>query len=156
MKTIGLIGGMRWESTVLYYRAINRAVGARLGGLHSARLLLYSVDFAEIEDMLREERAKRGYVDRDCERLQGAQQFARHETRPQLYDNRFGPAPARHKRQRAVDDELVRLRHLLELEFSPKRGDAFVHGPDRRKVRPKEIASGFWGKQVQRNSIHRG
>lgn len=53
MKTIGLIGGMSWESTVLYYRAINRAVGARLGGLHSARLLLYSVDFAEIEDMQR-------------------------------------------------------------------------------------------------------
>lgn len=53
MKTIGLIGGMSWESTALYYRAINRAVAARLGGLHSARLLLYSVDFAEIEDMQR-------------------------------------------------------------------------------------------------------
>lgn len=53
MKTIGLIGGMSWESTVLYYRAINRAVAARLGGLHSARLLLYSVDFAEIEEMQR-------------------------------------------------------------------------------------------------------
>lgn len=53
MKTIGLIGGMSWESTALYYRAINRAVAARLGGLHSARLLLYSVEFAEIEDMQR-------------------------------------------------------------------------------------------------------
>lgn len=53
MKTIGLIGGMSWESTTLYYRAINRAVAARLGGLHSARLLLYSVDFAEIEGMQR-------------------------------------------------------------------------------------------------------
>jgi aspartate racemase len=53
MKTIGLIGGMSWESTALYYRAINRAVAARLGGLHSARLLLYSVDFAEIADMQR-------------------------------------------------------------------------------------------------------
>jgi len=53
MKTIGLIGGMSWESTALYYRAINRAVAARLGGLHSARLLLYSVDFAEIEEMQR-------------------------------------------------------------------------------------------------------
>ncbi|ATE59219.1 aspartate/glutamate racemase family protein [Thauera sinica] len=49
MKTIGLIGGMSWESTVPYYRQINEAVKARLGGLHSARLVLYSVDFAEIE-----------------------------------------------------------------------------------------------------------
>src|SRR5687767_7867488 len=53
MKTIGMIGGMSWESTVLYYRAINRAVAGRLGGLHSARGLLFSVDFAEVEDLLR-------------------------------------------------------------------------------------------------------
>ncbi|MCE0731542.1 aspartate/glutamate racemase family protein [Halomonas sp. G15] len=49
MKTIGLIGGMSWESTQTYYRLINQGVKARLGGLHSARLVLYSVDFAEIE-----------------------------------------------------------------------------------------------------------
>ncbi|MBU2952623.1 aspartate/glutamate racemase family protein [Marinobacter sp. F3R08] len=49
MKTIGLLGGMSWESTETYYRLINEGVKARLGGLHSARLLLYSVDFAEIE-----------------------------------------------------------------------------------------------------------
>lgn len=49
MKTIGLIGGMSAESTVPYYRAINAEVARRLGGLHSARLLLYSVDFHEIE-----------------------------------------------------------------------------------------------------------
>ena len=49
MKTIGLIGGMSWESTVPYYRLINQAVAARLGGLHSARLVLYSVDFHDIE-----------------------------------------------------------------------------------------------------------
>ena len=49
MKTIGLIGGMSWESTVLYYRLINETVAARLGGLHSARLVLYSVDFHDIE-----------------------------------------------------------------------------------------------------------
>lgn len=51
MKTIGLIGGMSWESTVPYYQVINRAVAARLGGLHSARLLLLSVDFQDIETM---------------------------------------------------------------------------------------------------------
>lgn len=49
MKTLGLIGGMSWESTVPYYRLVNQTVAERLGGLHSARLLLYSVDFAEIE-----------------------------------------------------------------------------------------------------------
>jgi len=49
MKTIGLIGGMSWESTLGYYRQINEAVKRRLGGLHSARIVLYSVDFHDIE-----------------------------------------------------------------------------------------------------------
>jgi aspartate racemase len=49
MKTIGLIGGMSWESTVEYYRVINQIVKATLGGLHSAKCVLYSVDFDEIE-----------------------------------------------------------------------------------------------------------
>ena len=49
MKTIGLIGGMSWESTIPYYRLINEGIKQRLGGLHSASLLLHSVDFHEIE-----------------------------------------------------------------------------------------------------------
>ncbi len=49
MKTIGLIGGMSWESTQTYYRLINQHVRDALGGLHSAKVVLYSVDFAEIE-----------------------------------------------------------------------------------------------------------
>jgi aspartate racemase len=49
MKTIGLIGGMSWESSVEYYRIINEEVKARLGGLHSAQCLMWSFDFAEIE-----------------------------------------------------------------------------------------------------------
>lgn len=49
MKTIGLIGGMSWESTMPYYSHINETVKDRLGGLHSARLVLYSVDFHDIE-----------------------------------------------------------------------------------------------------------
>lgn len=49
MKTIGLIGGMSWESTVTYYQIINETIKRELGGLHSAKILLYSVDFAEIE-----------------------------------------------------------------------------------------------------------
>ena len=51
MKTIGLLGGMSWESTVGYYRAINEGVKARLGGLHSAQIVLYSVDFEPIEKL---------------------------------------------------------------------------------------------------------
>ena len=50
MKTIGLIGGMSWESTVTYYQLINETVKRELGGLHSAKILMYSVDFAEIEE----------------------------------------------------------------------------------------------------------
>lgn len=49
MKTLGLLGGMSWESTVPYYQIINETIKKELGGLHSAKLLLYSVDFAEIE-----------------------------------------------------------------------------------------------------------
>jgi aspartate racemase len=49
VRTIGLIGGMSWESTVPYYRVINETVRDRLGGLHSAKLILYSVDFHDIE-----------------------------------------------------------------------------------------------------------
>jgi aspartate racemase len=51
MKTVGLLGGMSWESTVPYYRIINQVVGETLGGLHSARMVLYSVDFQEIEQL---------------------------------------------------------------------------------------------------------
>lgn len=51
MKTIGMIGGMSWESTALYYQIVNRTVAERLGGLHSARVLLSSVDFEEIEKL---------------------------------------------------------------------------------------------------------
>jgi aspartate racemase len=49
VKTIGLLGGMSWESTATYYRLVNEGVKGRLGGLHSARVVLYSVDFAPIE-----------------------------------------------------------------------------------------------------------
>ncbi|MED3985787.1 aspartate/glutamate racemase family protein [Peribacillus simplex] len=49
MKTIGLIGGMSWESSLAYYRLINEEVKTKLGGLHSAKCILYSVDFEEIE-----------------------------------------------------------------------------------------------------------
>ena len=51
MKTIGLLGGMSWESTALYYRLINEETRRRLGGLHSARAVLFSVDFHEVEAM---------------------------------------------------------------------------------------------------------
>ncbi|MBN2550254.1 MAG: aspartate/glutamate racemase family protein [Anaerolineales bacterium] len=56
MKTIGIIGGMSWESSLVYYRILNETVKERLGGLHSAQCLMYSVDFAEIEVLQKEER----------------------------------------------------------------------------------------------------
>ena len=51
MRTLGLIGGMSWESTAIYYRLLNELARERLGGLHSARLVLWSVDFAEIAEL---------------------------------------------------------------------------------------------------------
>jgi len=51
MKTIGLLGGMSWESTLLYYRLLNKGINERLGGLHSARIAMISVDFHEIEKL---------------------------------------------------------------------------------------------------------
>ncbi|NVJ98526.1 MAG: aspartate/glutamate racemase family protein [Alphaproteobacteria bacterium] len=54
MKTIGLLGGMSWESTTAYYQLLNEGVKAALGGLHSAKILLHSVDFDEIATMQRE------------------------------------------------------------------------------------------------------
>ena len=51
MKTIGLIGGMSWESTADYYRAINQGIKQTLGGLHSAKIAMVSVDFDPIEKM---------------------------------------------------------------------------------------------------------
>ncbi|CCO45466.1 putative Aspartate racemase [Vibrio nigripulchritudo SOn1] len=53
MKVIGMIGGMSWESTVSYYQAINRFTNQKLGGFHSAKICLYSVDFSEIEELQR-------------------------------------------------------------------------------------------------------
>jgi aspartate racemase len=53
MRIIGLIGGMSWESTISYYRLINEFVKERLGGLHSAKLVLYSVDFHDVERLQR-------------------------------------------------------------------------------------------------------
>ena len=53
MKTIGLLGGMSWQSTIDYYRILNEEVARRLGGLHSAKLVMYSVDFSGIAEMQR-------------------------------------------------------------------------------------------------------
>ena len=66
MKTVGLIGGMSWESTITYYQLLNEGVKAALGGLHSAKILLYSVDFYEIEALM-----SRGEWDAAAELLGG-------------------------------------------------------------------------------------
>jgi aspartate racemase len=54
MRTLGLLGGMSWESTAEYYRLINQGIAERLGGLHSAQLLMHSVDFADVAALQRE------------------------------------------------------------------------------------------------------
>ncbi|PJC87082.1 aspartate racemase [Vibrio sp. HA2012] len=56
MKTIGLLGGMSWESTVSYYKALNEGIKSELGGLHSAKICMYSVDFEEIERLQHQNR----------------------------------------------------------------------------------------------------
>ena len=61
MKTIGLLGGMSWESSIEYYRIINEVARERLGGLHSAQCLMYSFDFAEIDGWL----ARNGFFTAD-------------------------------------------------------------------------------------------
>lgn len=69
MKTIGLLGGMSWESTVTYYQVINETIKKELGGLHSAKCILYSVDFDEIETY-----QSRGEWDKSAEVLAQAAQ----------------------------------------------------------------------------------
>ena len=54
MKTIGLIGGMSWESTVSYYQLLNEGVREKLGGFHSAKIIMHSVDFSEIHKLQHE------------------------------------------------------------------------------------------------------
>ncbi len=63
MKTMGLIGGMSWESSVEYYKIINEAVRAKLGGFHSAKSIMYSVDFAEIEPLQHQRKMERSHPD---------------------------------------------------------------------------------------------
>jgi aspartate racemase len=69
MKTIGLIGGMSWESTIPYYQIINETVKDKLGGFHSAKILMYSVDFAELESYM-----STGQWDKNAEILSTAAQ----------------------------------------------------------------------------------
>lgn len=74
MKTLGLIGGMSWESTALYYGQLNKGIGERLGGLHSAKMMMANVDFQEIVDLQRTGQwTKAGAILADCAaRLQSA------------------------------------------------------------------------------------
>lgn len=72
MKTVGLLGGMSWESTVPYYQVLNRVVGHELGGLHSARILMVSVDFQPIEELQHQGRWEElgGMLSTEARRLQ--------------------------------------------------------------------------------------
>ncbi|MDU5908560.1 MAG: aspartate/glutamate racemase family protein [Escherichia coli] len=76
MKTIGLLGGMSWESTIPYYRLINEGIKQRLGGLHSAQVLLHSVDFHEIEECQRRGLGTRYTMEQDFYRGRLTEQFS--------------------------------------------------------------------------------
>ncbi|WP_371363328.1 L-aspartate/glutamate-specific racemase [Sporomusa rhizae] len=78
MKTIGLIGGVSWESSVEYYRLVNEGVKQKLGGLHSARCLMYSVDFGTVEEFMRQgnwQQVTREIVDAALRLKQGGADF---------------------------------------------------------------------------------
>jgi aspartate racemase len=78
MKTIGMIGGMSWESSLEYYRIVNETVKEKLGGLHSAKTVMYSVDFAEIEILQHEGRwadATQAMIDAACHVEAGGADF---------------------------------------------------------------------------------
>jgi len=74
LKTIGILGGMSWESTAEYYRILNKLVQERLGGLHSAKIIIHSYDFAEIEDLQARDRWDEAAqtLSATAKRLQGA------------------------------------------------------------------------------------
>ncbi|OLR89477.1 aspartate/glutamate racemase family protein [Actinokineospora bangkokensis] len=118
MKLIGLLGGMSWESSAEYYRVLNERVKQRLGGLHSARCVLYSVDFAEVERMQAEGRwDDAGLLLRDAARAlvrAGAELVV-------LCTNTM------HKVAAAVEDDLgVPLLHLADTTAQAVR-DAGLH-----------------------------
>jgi aspartate racemase len=137
MKTIGLLGGMSWESTASYYRTINRVVGERLGGLHSARIVLYSVEFHEMERLQREGRwAEAGEILADAARRlehAGAECLVicantMHKVAPQIEEAVAIPllhiADVTAQRIRAADMRTVGLlgtRYTMEMDFYRKR-----------------------------------
>lgn len=84
MRRIGVLGGMSWESTAEYYRLLNEITANRLGGLHSADLLVRAVDFAEIEEM------QASAVPDDPAALRGSDRGC-----PQLWDQRVAHSSAR-------------------------------------------------------------
>jgi aspartate racemase len=137
MKTIGLLGGMSWESTASYYRTINRLVGERLGGLHSARIVLYSVEFHEVELLQREGRwTEAGEILADAARRlerAGAECLlicanTMHKVAPQIEDAVTIPllhiADVTAQRIRAAGMRTVALlgtRYTMEMDFYRKR-----------------------------------
>ena len=84
MKTIGLLGGMSWESTVTYYQVINETIKEKLGGLHSAKILLYSVDLESVKLVCKKELAGNtgGNPCELCVKGRGLREFGRNKAAP--------------------------------------------------------------------------
>ena len=142
MKTIGLIGGMSWESTVTYYQIVNHVVQQRLGGLHSARLLLDSLDFAEIEACQSSgdwEKSARLLTDAAL-RLEGAGADlvlictnTMHKVAPQVQAARRGSPPRRRGGHRsAAGDQVHHVSGLLYGKADRRRDPGSHSRRDRR------------------------
>ena len=155
MKVLGLLGGMSWESTIPYYRTINEQVKARLGGLHSAKIVLYSVDFQEVERL--QHRGDWGGASRWPPPPQwlcaaGAEAIV-------ICTNTM------HKVAEAVEQAsglpLIHIADATALQVrekhSPRRaaGHAFYHGADLLSRPPAGIARHRCGDAGQRRSRHR-
>ena len=156
MKVLGLLGGMSWESTIPYYRTINEQVKARLGGLHSAKIVLYSVDFQEVERL--QHRGDWGGASRLLAAAAVALRAAGAEAIV-ICTNTM------HKVAEAVEQAsglpLIHIADATALQVrekhSPRRaaGHAFYHGADLLSRPPAGIARHRCGDAGQRRSRHR-
>ncbi len=145
MKTIGLIVGLSWESSIEYYRILNEAVHEKLGGLHSAKSLMYSVDFAEVEALQHEgrwEEAARLMIDAARRLERGGADFV------VLCTNTM------HKLADAMQREItIPLLHIADATASAirARGLKTVGLLGTRFTMEEEF---YWGRLVDRHALH--
>ena len=161
MRTLGLIGGMSWESTAIYYRHLNELARERLGGLHSARLLLWSFDFAEVAklqhggdwDAAGADPGRRGQPPR-ARRRRGAGPLHQHHAQA-----------GRHLRQRSASRCCIsptrppprsrrRMPPAGPAGHPLHHGAAVLHGPAARPARARTVVPGEAGRELVHGIIY--